>query len=189
MNSGIYQLTFGSGKKYVRRSTNVYTARNDHIRLMASGTASSKLQREYELHGVPAHQVLAFVHPNHLDITEAAFIKIQRPELSSLEMDITEEDAKLLISNLDLLKQGTSEHIKIILDLKHDLRECKLKEIDLRKQEEDVDREERIVDFSLASINDMKKTISDLTYKNEELLRKLDQLKMPWYKKLFYKLF
>lgn len=183
MNSGIYQLTFGSGKRYIRRSSDVYTARSDHIKLLMSNSATSRLQREYELFGVlPSHEVLAFIHPNHLDITEAAFIKILRPELSPLELDINEEDAQLLLSNLELLKLSTADHLRNITEIKHDLKNCKLREIDLKKLEEHVERDERLADASIECVDDLRKTIADLTAKNCELIKKL---KTPWYKKLF----
>jgi hypothetical protein len=76
MISGIYKLTFSSGKIYIGKSENVELRWQQHQASFQKGTHSKKMQCEYNQHGTPDYEVLLYVHPDHIDIYESIYIQI-----------------------------------------------------------------------------------------------------------------
>jgi hypothetical protein len=74
MISGIYKLTFSSGKFYIGKSENIELRWQQHQASFQKCTHSKKMQTEYDLYGEPDYEIILFVHPDHIDIYESIFI-------------------------------------------------------------------------------------------------------------------
>lgn len=74
MTSGIYQLTFASGAIYIGQSVNCEERYAQHCDKMHKGTASQKMQKQYEIYGLPTQTILFMCHRDYLDTMEAFFI-------------------------------------------------------------------------------------------------------------------
>jgi len=74
MISGIYKLTFSSGKFYIGKSENVELRWQQHQASFQKHTHSKKMQTEYDRYGAPDYEIILFVHPDHIDIYESIFI-------------------------------------------------------------------------------------------------------------------
>lgn len=79
---GIYKLSFaGTDKVYIGQSTNIYKRYKQHLSLLRTNSASSKLQYAYDTFGVP-----------HLDVLL---------ECSELELDCAETEAINIFNSVD----------------------------------------------------------------------------------------
>jgi len=74
MDSGIYQITFSSGKFYIGKSENMPVRWKTHQSSFLKHTHTRKMQAEYDLCGPPGYAVLLSVHPDHIDLYETALI-------------------------------------------------------------------------------------------------------------------
>jgi hypothetical protein len=66
MTTGIYQLKFKSGKSYYGQALDIKSRFGDHIKAMKAGTASRKMQAEYDSFGEPELEVVIKCHPAYL---------------------------------------------------------------------------------------------------------------------------
>ena len=74
MSSGIYQLTFSSGKFYIGKSENIKQRWEQHRASFTKGTHSKKMQEEYELCGPPEYKIILDVHTDHIGVFESIVI-------------------------------------------------------------------------------------------------------------------
>jgi GIY-YIG catalytic domain len=118
MASGIYKLTFKSGKYYVGKSIDLETRWKQHFNKFATGKAARPMQIEYDLHGLPKTDVLLYCHKDHIDILEEWLIdQFKGPNmLNTTYPDITRtaDIATLIDNSQDLLTKSTWEHLEII---------------------------------------------------------------------------
>jgi hypothetical protein len=75
MISGIYKLTFSSGKIYIGKSENIELRWQQHYASFVKNTHSKKMQYEYNLCGNPEYEIVLYVHPDHIDIYESIYIQ------------------------------------------------------------------------------------------------------------------
>lgn len=76
MTSGIYKLTFSSGKVYIGKSENIELRWQQHYASFVKNTHSKKMQREYNQYGNPEYEIVLYVHPDHIDIYESIYIQL-----------------------------------------------------------------------------------------------------------------
>jgi hypothetical protein len=118
MASGIYRLTFSSGKYYIGKSLDLETRWKQHFNKFATGKAARPMQIEYDRCGLPKTEVLIYCHKDHIDILEELLID-QEKTLDMLnttypEVDRTDEVAILINKSRELLHLSTLEHLEII---------------------------------------------------------------------------
>lgn len=118
MASGIYRLTFSSGKYYVGKSLDIDTRWRQHFNKFATGKAARPMQLEYERCGLPATEVIFRCHKDHIDILEELLIdQLKGPDMLNTtypEVNRTDEVAILINKSQDLLQLSTLEHIELL---------------------------------------------------------------------------
>lgn len=118
MASGIYQLKFSNGMRYIGKSIDLERRWKEHWYNFDNHKAASKMQAEFMRCGYPETEVLLYCHRDHLDIMETYLIATFRPELNTVtEMPISHDDFNALMQQSQLLEESTVEHIKLISDL------------------------------------------------------------------------
>ncbi len=118
MASGIYRLTFSSGKYYIGKSLDLETRWKQHFNKFATGKAARPMQVEYDRCGLPKTEVLVYCHKDHIDILEELLID-QEKSLDMLnttypEVNRTDEVAILINKSRELLHLSTLQHLEII---------------------------------------------------------------------------
>lgn len=118
MASGIYRLTFSSGKYYIGKSLDLETRWKQHFNKFATGKAARPMQLEYDKCGLPKTEPIFLCHRDHIDILEEWIIDQEKgPNMLNTtypEVTRTPEIAALIENSRDLLKQSTWDHLKII---------------------------------------------------------------------------
>ncbi len=74
MSSGIYKLTFSSGRYYIGKSIDIDKRWKQHWKSMADGKHAKALQAEFDKYGEPEAEVLIYAHDDHIDILEGVYI-------------------------------------------------------------------------------------------------------------------
>jgi hypothetical protein len=118
MASGIYRLTFSSGKYYIGKSLDLETRWKQHFNKFATGKAARPMQVEYDRCGLPKTEVLIYCHKDHIDIMEELLID-QEKSLDMLnttypEVERTDEVVILINKSKELLHLSTLQHLEII---------------------------------------------------------------------------
>ncbi len=118
MASGIYRLTFSSGKYYIGKSLDLETRWKQHFNKFATGKAARPMQVEYDRCGLPKTEVLIYCHKDHIDILEELLID-QEKSLDMLnttypQVERTDEVATLINKSRELLHLSTLQHLHII---------------------------------------------------------------------------
>lgn len=83
MTSGVYKLTFSSGRRYIGKSIDIPTRWKQHFDKFAKGTAAKAMQAEFNSCGYPKTEVIVVCHPDHIDKVEASMINRLKPELNA----------------------------------------------------------------------------------------------------------
>lgn len=118
MASGIYRLTFSSGKYYVGKSLDLETRWKQHFNKFATGKAARPMQIEYDRCGLPQTEVIFECHRDHIDILEELLIdQLKTPDMLNTtypEVDRTDRVAILINNSKDLLQVSTLEHLEML---------------------------------------------------------------------------
>lgn len=118
MASGIYRLTFSSGKYYVGKSLDLETRWKQHFNKFATGKAARPMQLEYDRCGLPETEVIFQCHRDHIDILEELLIdQLKGPDMLNTtypEVNRTDEVAILINNSRDLLHLSTFEHLELL---------------------------------------------------------------------------
>lgn len=125
MTSGIYLLTFHSGKHYVGKSVDIERRWEQHFKAMESGKAAANIQAEYDAYGFPVCNIIKECHQDHLDVLEPIYIEAFIKE-GSLNSDIptvwyrpnqTEIDFVNEEESSEYWLMSTIQHLGLIKDL------------------------------------------------------------------------
>jgi len=118
MASGIYRLTFSSGKFYIGKSLDLETRWKQHFNKFATGKAARPMQVEYDRCGLPQTEAIFLCHQDHIDIMEEWLIdQFKCGDMLNTtypKLERTDEIADLINSNRELLELCTWDHLKII---------------------------------------------------------------------------
>lgn len=118
MASGIYRLTFSSGKYYVGKSLDLETRWKQHFNKFATGKAARPMQLEYDRCGLPQTEVIFDCHKDHIDILEELLIEqFKGPDMLNTtypDCDLTDQVAILINKSRELLHASTFEHLEMI---------------------------------------------------------------------------
>ena len=142
MASGIYMLTFSSGKYYVGKSLDLETRWRQHFNKFALGKAARPMQLEYDRCGLPETEAIFSCHRDHIDILEELLIaQFKGPDMLNTtypDCELTDEVATLINRSHDLLKQSTFEHIQELHDAGDKIASAELREQEARDQLQDL---------------------------------------------------
>lgn len=118
MASGIYKLTFSSGKYYIGKSLDLETRWKQHFNKFATGKAARPMQLEYDRCGLPQTEVIFHCHKDHIDILEEWLIDQEKgPDMLNTtypQVERTAEIAELINNSHGMLEKSTWEHLKFI---------------------------------------------------------------------------
>lgn len=203
MTSGVYQLTFSSGKTYIGKSVNIEERWKQHYDKMCKGTAAKAMQHEFTHYGEPSGKIVVTCHPDHIDILEACCIARMSPELNS---DRPPDPFKgISIDTIngylkdDMFDKSTLEHIERINDLSSDVVQLEEEVAELTETnsllEEERSIEEIQVDISnrlgkqLDEIGELEEAMEALEQSNYKLLNENGRLRIAanrtWWQRLF----
>ena len=122
MTSGIYRLTFSSGKYYVGKSLDIPTRWKQHFNKFALGKAARPMQLEFDRCGPPQTEVLFECHKDHIDILEEWLIdQLKGPDMLNTtypDLERTKEIAELINNSVGELQLSTWEHLELISNYK-----------------------------------------------------------------------
>lgn len=124
MTSGVYKLTFPSGRIYIGKSINIENRWKQHAESFRKGKAATLLQQEYNRYGFPDGSILFECHEDHMDIAEETLIYRERPELNGtrgrdrLEVPASKAEHIAGENMSDLFQLSTLDHITEILRLR-----------------------------------------------------------------------
>ena len=115
MASGIYKLTFSSGKYYIGKSLDLETRWKQHFNKFATGKAARPMQLEYDKCGLPKTEVIFDCHKDHIDILEEWLIdQYKGPDMLNTtypQVERTAELADLINNSHGLLEKSTWDHL------------------------------------------------------------------------------
>ena len=85
MASGVYQLEFATGQRYIGKSVDMQQRWKQHADKLQKGTAAKAMQGAYHQskYELPQGQVLLECHPDMLDEYEGMYINLYTPELNT----------------------------------------------------------------------------------------------------------
>lgn len=197
MISGIYQLTFPDGSRYIGKSINIEDRWAQHIDKMRKGTAAKAMQAAWNRWGTFDPEVIIQCHPDHIDIMEESLIARLKPELNGTRPadrlpGIYGEDFDNIAMYLDY---GTVEHIQTIISLKEQLDTARSnienleeanEELSVQRNEEELraDIGHRIADL-LGNIDFLEDEVVRLKGHGRSLERDLEKANRSWWQKLF----
>jgi hypothetical protein len=187
MPSGIYRLTFSSGKYYVGKSLDLETRWKQHFNKFATGKAARPMQLEYDRCGLPETQVIFDCHRDHIDILEELLIdQLKGPDMLNStypEVNRTDEVAILINNSRDLLQLSTFEHLELLHQV-----ESKITEIREQKQESDTALEAMRAEGYIMN-SDYVEIVNLATEFKQQLERKQTELerlqKLSWWDRLW----
>lgn len=119
MTSGIYKLTFSSGRFYIGKSNDIERRWKEHWTKFVKGTAAKNMQSEFLAYGEPRKEVLLECHEDHIDLMEAMHIELNKSPLmlnASYPTPPDIEDMAVFLAWGDqLLWYSTANHIRHII--------------------------------------------------------------------------
>ena len=138
MNSGIYRLTFSSGRFYIGKSIDIPTRWRQHEDKFYKGKAAVRMQSEYNQCGSPEKTVLLHCHADHIDIVETWLIDQFYQQCGNLMLNATyaepiaDVDRLKVNRDIGLLSLSTPDHCELICDLRAEV--CELMETAARAE-------------------------------------------------------
>lgn len=188
MTSGVYQLTFSDGSRYIGKSIDLETRWQQHWDKLAKNKAAQAVQRAFDCWGYPVPRVLFTCHPDHIDLVEACCIARFQPELNSSRPQDPFAGIEDVQPILELLGVSTLDHINTIHDLsdRYLISETKIKSLEhkvaqlmKKRSDEELTR-------------DTQKRIGELTSQLEQARKEyakatmqLKYYKLPWWERIF----
>lgn len=192
MASGIYRLTFSSGKFYIGKSLDLETRWKQHFNKFATGKAARPMQIEYDRCGLPDTQVIFYCHQDHIDIMEEWLIDEYKcgDMLNTTYPKITRSDeiATLINRNNDLLQLSTWEHLQLLDTLKQEVARRRILQEAAEHETEQLRSEGYIMDSDYVEIVDLANDFKESLVKKKAELTRLQNL--SWWDRLFnYKVY
>jgi hypothetical protein len=182
MASGIYRLTFSSGKYYVGKSLDLETRWKQHFNKFATGKAARPMQLEYDQCGLPKTEVLFYCHKDHIDILEEWLIdQFKGPNMLNTtypDIERTADIATLIDSSHELLAKSTWEHLGIIQENASVTYELEARIAAAEAQVTKYREEGYIIDDDYIQIVDIAQTLADKLEPAQEELKRLKKLSL-----------
>lgn len=200
MTSGVYELTFSNGDRYIGKSINIETRWKQHLDKFQKGTAARNMQQAYNTYGAPSGDILCKCHSDHIDILEACYIARHNPELNSdRPLDpfegVSEAVLNNLLRNTNIFDASTWQHIEVISDLTKakesltkevkELEELNDQLLVKRTQEEINNIVGRKLNNAHKELDRQKKQLTDAEIQINQLLEALKYANRPWWQSIF----
>lgn len=197
MISGIYQLTFPDGSRYIGKSINIEERWKQHTEKLKNGKAAKNMQVAWDRWQEFEAEVLFECHPDHIDIMEETLIARCNPELNTTRpMDrLPGISGEEFDNTIKLFKYSTLNHIKTLREQEEHLLvaqrniehlEEEVEELGTQRNEEEIlaDVNNRIgrLEIDCEHLNNKNK---ELIESNKKLKQQLEYANRPWWKKLF----
>lgn len=192
MASGIYRLTFSSGKFYIGKSLDLETRWKQHFNKFATGKAARPMQVEYDRCGLPETEVLLYCHKDHIDILEELLID-QEKNLDMLnttypQVERTDEVAILINNSRELLHLSTLEHLGIIHDADNKIAAAHIAKEEAEEALEEYKSEGYIIDQDYQDAVALANKFKERYFEHKTELQRLS--KLGWWDRLFnYKVY
>lgn len=192
MASGIYRLTFSSGKYYIGKSLDLETRWKQHFNKFATGKAARPMQLEYDRCGLPQTEVIFDCHKDHIDILEELLIEqFKGPDMLNTtypDCDLTDKVAILINKSRELLHYSTFEHLEMIHSSQDRITKAQQSQLNAEQALEDYKANGYIIDQDyldmVALANEFK---ARMLTRKAELVR---LSKLSWWDRLFnYKVY
>lgn len=205
MTSGVYELKFANGHRYIGKSIDIDNRWAQHMDKLRKGTAARNMQNAYNMYGAPQGDVLLECHPDHIDIMEAVYIARHNPELNSdrPKDPFPGVDIDWYINNTNFLKVSTLEHM---ITLAEDASRTKRLQGDISNLHKEIEELEDLNDQLLVKrteeeinsaaegrfkdlyikLSNRKKQLTDAEIQIKQLLQDLNYAKHPWWKRIFF---
>lgn len=192
MASGIYRLTFSSGKYYVGKSLDLETRWKQHFNKFATGKAARPMQLEYDRCGLPETEVIFSCHQDHIDILEEWLIdQLKGPDMLNTtypKIERTAEVCALIENNRDLLELCTWDHLNMISNAKDVIRKHDAEREQAEQALEEYKSKGYIVDADYQEAVALANKFKDRYFQHKAELKRLQ--KLGWYDRLFnYKVY
>lgn len=189
MTSGIYRLTFKSGRYYIGKSVDIPARWRQHYDKLRKGTGAARLQQEFNRYHDYNQEVLLECHPDHIDIMETYFINYSNKDLmlnTTFPTPLSRAEYKPILANIELLKHSTSDHIAALAKQSHQIYALELEVSALKNQPAVIIKE---YGDSTNYIKELLVEIVDLESENETLVNKVVELNhrnksSSWWSKL-----
>lgn len=195
--SGIYRITFPSGKTYIGKSIDYYTRIKQHYDKFKKGTAAKPMQEQYNKYKSFKAEVIFECHPDHIDLMESLYIAREIPDLNTTRPSdpfpgVYGDDLEAITDKFDI---STYEHVKIINNisssnqkLQKNIQEYKSYVVELEKErtEEELATEvgEKLQD-AIEQNEDYVRLINERNNAINNLKQRIQYLEQPWWKKFF----
>lgn len=189
MISGIYQITFLDGSYYIGKSENIEKRWKTHKLNFSKGTHTKKMQLAYNQYGPPEYTVLLPVHPDHIDLYEAALINQHwtnkilnttkpRP-MSPQECEQLLELYRVELNDCSVMFYSTTYHVEAIKQLDADkqaaLHKCAVAEDNLGELESE----------GIVLPHEHQQKLKRLQQENYKYLQELNRLaRLSWWQRL-----
>ena len=188
MTTGIYQLTFSSGARYIGKSVDIPARWKQHSTAFGKGKAAGPMQFEFNKCGAPDGTVLFECHSDHLDIVEALCISRFNPELNTSRPKDPFPGNDEIEDILVQLTIGTLDHVKEIFSLsdKNLKASSRIKQLEEEVNNLKVARSQREINVEKdKKIYALRGEVGELKSYTKELEFAVAYHKQPWWKKLF----
>jgi hypothetical protein len=192
MASGIYRLTFSSGKFYIGKSLDLETRWKQHFNKFATNKAARPMQLEYDRCGLPETEVIFDCHRDHIDILEELLIaQFKGPDMLNTtypQCDLTDEVATLINRSRELLHASTFEHLEMIHASEDKINSAEFAKETAERALETYKSKGYIIDDDYKELLELTNKFKDRYFKHKKELQRLQ--KLTWYNRLFnYKVY
>lgn len=188
MNSGVYQLTFSNGSRYIGKSIDIPTRWKQHATAMENDRAAGPIQNAFNLYGYPTTEVLFKCHPDHIDLVEAVFIARNTPELNTTRPPDPFPFVDDMEEVFSLMHESTHQHITTILEQEEKFvkQAAKIKNLEAQIEDLKVTRSVKEVNIEKdRKIRDLREDVANMKLRVIEMQKLLVEKEKPWWKKLF----
>lgn len=197
MTSGIYQLTFPDGRRYIGKSINVEERWAQHVDKMQKGTAAKNMQEAWNKFLTFDSEVIFECHPDHIDIMEECLISRIQPELNGTRPNdrLPGIHGETFHNIIKYFRYSTVDHINTMLDLQSRLNTANtnIENLEESLEEAETQRTKEEIEADVAGrIKSLEEDCELLVTENEDLIldikslrKQIEYLNRPWWKKLF----
>ena len=192
MASGIYRLTFSSGKFYIGKSLDLETRWKQHFNKFATGKAARPMQVEYDRCGLPKTEVIFHCHQDHIDIMEEWLIdQFKCGDMLNTtypKLDRTDEIAELINNNREMLNLCTWDHLKLIDQAQGKINAAQEAQEEAEEALDEYKSKGYIIDQDYLDLLKLTNEFKDRYFAHKTELQRLK--KLGWWDRLFnYKVY
>lgn len=187
MASGIYRLTFSSGKFYIGKSLDLETRWKQHFNKFATGKAARPMQVEYDRCGLPETEVIYHCHQDHIDIMEEWLIdQFKCGDMLNTtypKIERTEEVADVINNNRELLQFCTWDHLRLIANSDRRIAQAEHAQVTAEEALQEYKDKGYIIDDDYKELLELANEFKDRHFASKAELKRLKEL--GWWDRLF----